>query len=282
MKKIIIMIFFFVFSLSSNFININKPILKSVKKKISHTSFPEIFISSYQVIHSSTFRKLMSNSVSSPQNILTKATIVLASKGGIVKELTNKYPLRMVRYYSTYGDNFIKILNQWITKLSQIQLPPSLKERYNFLFRNKKVVAEKFLDFLKYTGREGFKMVVDIWQRAKTGKLTSIQAKIAFAKLVTNPIGFVDSPNNSCSLTPQKLLHQDIFLSDNKYGLNSFYTFYIIKKGIFIFILLVSGWGVIKLLSFMRKRFFHILSKFSKSTKKENESNYIKERSRYE
>jgi len=192
MKKYLLILFSVSFMMGSSI----NPLYKLFKKSIMKKESTLITKTTKTVNESSYINKILKNStikVYKPIDKLALSASLIAKKGDVVKNITKQYPLKMVRYYSKYGDEFITITNKMLPKIENIKLPTNLIEKYNLkniaFLKNKELIAKRFLDVMKYTGKKGFEISKSLLKYANKHKFSTI-AGVAFAWFLSDPESF--------------------------------------------------------------------------------------------
>ncbi len=108
-------------------------------------------------------------------------------------------PLSVVKYYSKYGDDFIrntKILNTSIKKINipalQKKLLPEFPNMKLRVFNTDKQVIDRSIEVMQYTGKKGWEISKKIGKYAAEN-LKSAVAGVMFAWFLSDPNGFAEA-----------------------------------------------------------------------------------------
>jgi hypothetical protein len=195
--------------------------LKFFEKRIAKKSGSVIEKSTKRVDDSYYTKKLLKENnikVYKPIDKLATTATLIAKRGGIAEEITKRYPLKMVNYYSKYGDDFIKVTNTMLPKIENIKIPNNLITKYHlnnlYFLSNKNAIAQRFLDVIKWTGKKGFEISKSLLKLANKHKFYAVSG-IAFAWFLANPQSFDEALKKS----GKKI--EDFVLEIEQNGLNT-------------------------------------------------------------
>ena len=198
MKKYLLILFCASFLMASI---ISDALYKVIRKNIAKKSSSVVTKTVKRIDDSDYMKKLLRDTkikVYKPIDKLAVSATLIAKKGGMVKSITKKYPLKMVNYYSKYGDEFLKITNTMLPKIENIKIPKNLIKKYNItnlaFLANKETITKRFLDVMKWTGKKGYEISKSLLKYANKHKFAAA-AGIAFAWFLADPQGFNESLN---------------------------------------------------------------------------------------
>ena len=180
---------------------INDALYKIIRKNIAKKSNSVLTKTVKKVDESYYMKKLLKKTkikVYKPIDKLAISATLIAKKGGIVESITKKYPVKMVNYYSKYGDEFLKITNTMLPKIENIKIPKNLIKKYNItnlsFLANKDAIAKRFLNVMKWTGKKGYEISKSLLKYANKRKF-AVAAGVAFAWFLADPQGFNEALN---------------------------------------------------------------------------------------
>ncbi len=180
---------------------IDNVLYKVIRKNVAKKSSSVVTKTVKRIDNSYYMRKLLRDTkikVYKPIEKLAISATLLAKKGGMVENITKKYPVKMVNYYSKYGDEFLKITNTMLPKIENIKIPKNLIKKYNItnldFLSNKETIAKRFLDVMKWTGKKGYEISKSLLKYANKHKFAAA-AGIAFAWFLADPQGFNEELN---------------------------------------------------------------------------------------
>jgi len=200
MKKLILVLLGF----SLMYASVSSSLFKTIRKQVAKKSSSIISKTIRHVDNSKYMKELIEKSkkikVYTPvDKIAMSATLIAKKSGGVVADLTKKYPVRMVNYYSKYGDEFLKITNTLVPKVENIKIPKNLINKYNIkgnfdFLKNKEAIGERFLKVMRYTGKKGYEITKALFKYANKHKY-KMAAGFAFAWFLANPEEFTQALN---------------------------------------------------------------------------------------
>jgi len=200
MKRLV----FLIFGFSLVYASVSSSLVKTIRKQVINKSDSVISKSIKQADNSKYMKELIEKSkkikVLTPiDKVVMSAALIAKKSGGIVTDLTKKYPIKMVNYYSKYGDEFLKITNSLVPKVTNIKLPKSFIEKYNIktnfdFLKNKDTIGARFLKVMRYTGKKGYETAKDLFKYANKHKY-KVAVGIAFAWFLADPEGFAQALN---------------------------------------------------------------------------------------
>ena len=198
MKKYLLVLFGVSFLMGSI---IDDALYKVIKKNVAKKSRSLVTKNVKRIDDSYYMKKLLRDTkikVYKPIDKLAVSATLIAKKGGMVENITKKYPVKMVNYYSKYGDSFLKITNTMLPKIKNIKIPKNLIKKYNItnlnFLSNKEAIAKRFLDVMKWSGKKGYEISKSLFKYANKHKF-SAAAGIAFAWFLSDPQGFNEALN---------------------------------------------------------------------------------------
>ena len=198
MKKYLLIVFGVSFLMASI---IDDALYKVIRKNLVKKSSSVLTKTVKRTDESYYMKKLLRDTkikVYKPIDKLAVSATLIAKKGGMVENITKKYPVKMVNYYSKYGDSFLKITNTMLPKIKNIKIPKNLIKKYNItnlnFLSNKEAIAKRFLDVMKWSGKKGYEISKSLLKYANKHKF-AVATGIAFAWFLADPQGFNEALN---------------------------------------------------------------------------------------